>query len=167
MVNKMGVPNNPRLNGFSNKDVCKSWFLTGEPGEDVKYGNRVKLHPMSTNQKKHVLSFPSPGGAVTLTNNSNKTQHLYISYMTSGPDSSLYPKTSVKIVGTDKDEIILDPTPPGNWGDKYVHMPREAYIGEVEPGDVILLFRSLEESDAKKHPFALVSYILSSELVEE
>lgn len=168
VIKEVGIPNNPRLNEFSNKDICKSWFLTGEPGEDVKYGKRVILHPLATNEKKHVLSFPSPGGAVTLTNKSDKKQHLYISYMTSGPLPSLYPKASVKIVGTDMDEVILDPNPPGNWGDKYIHMPKEAYIGEVDSGDVTLLFRtSLQEPDTKKHPFALVSYAFSPQLVEE
>ncbi len=166
-----GVVANPRVNDFDVQDDCQNWFLSGDTGDTMKISHNGAVHPLSlvptnnnkkivTNNKntKFVLTFDGDKGFITLNNSSNQTQALFISYMTTGPPPTPYPLTSVQVADTNI-EILLDPNAPGDWQGRYVHLPREQYIGEIGPGEVTLFFQSLERE--KKYPFSLVSYMLT------
>ncbi len=156
-----GVVANPRVNDFDVQDDCQNWFLSGDTGDNMKISHNGAVHSLATNKEKFALTFDGGKGFITLNNYSNVTQDLFIMYMTTGPPPTPYPLTKVRANGTNTEvNKLLSPDTPGNWQGKYVHLPREEYIGEVGPGKEVLLFFETVEVH-KEYPFSLVSYVLT------
>ena len=162
IISQVGVLANPRVNDFEMKDDCHNWFESGVVDDKaVKFSPSGYLHPLPTNNLKHALSFEHGEGWLTVNNRADHEQDLYISYLTTSPAPSFYPQTAVSISSTNyEQEVVLDPTPSRDWGDRFVHLPREVYIGKIAPGESTLYFRTLEEGTMS--PFSLVSFVVTS-----
>ena len=135
----------------------------------MTFGQSGYMHKLPTNEEKYALSFANGKGWVTVTNSADHDQDLYISYLITSQVPSFYPITSVSLsTSNHEEEIVLDQTPKKNWEGRFVHMPREVYLGTIAPGKIRLFFRSLEKdkvmspSSPDVHPFSLVSISVTS-----
>ena len=161
IVKEYGVPSNPRVNNFYHKDVCQSWLGSGKIEDGMTIGPTGSIENMP-NTEKYALSFEGGEGTITLTNPSNAPQELHVSHYTTGPPPSLYPKTVAILedANSEKLEIELDPNASKKWGGKEVHLPKETYLGLIKPGETIVTFKSLEDTE---RPFRLTAYIITHE----
>ena len=70
------------------------------------------------NTEKYALSFEGKdkSGWIEMTNPSNEIMHIFVSYMTTGPPPSKYPKVEAAREDGDDTKRMLDPV--ANWGDQ-------------------------------------------------
>lgn len=166
IVDRVGVPSHSRIGNLSYTDSCVNWFETAVT-TGVTFSENMKLEKMP-NTLKFALSIQDDrDGYVSVHNPSNQSQALYLTYMTTGPSPSKYPKTEVVIVdkeGSSLDQkflsepIILDPNPNNNFGEKSVHVIRMEPVADIKPGESMVRIRPLEKTE---WPFRLVSVIVT------
>jgi len=165
-----GVPRNPRLEKFMYSDHCINWFETGNT-DGIEYSNNGVVERMP-GTGKFTLSFDDDGVSdnwIKVRNPDDKPLALHLGYMTSGPAPSLYPKTEVIIenvvddigsIGQRTDPIVLDMNSEDRFAGRDVHISQIAKVGMINPGDSIVYFRAIEETE---RPFRLVSVLVMSD----
>lgn len=164
LVDRIGVPKQPRINKFAAKDNCQSWFLNGRIGEGLTYSENTKLETMP-NTKKYVLTFekaaaadPPASGWIEMVNTSTKVMYFFIGYMVTGPPPSKYPVTEARREDTDH-MVKIDPV--SDIEDMESHVVRLINLGEVQPGtNARVLFTPLEETE---WPFRVVQAVLTGQ----
>jgi hypothetical protein len=174
IIREVGVPKDRQLGQFRGLDVCQNWFETGEiNGDGLTYSPNGKLDKMP-NTDKYVLSFESDdenndlgSGWIGVKNESDEVMDIFVSYMTTGPPPSKYPRVEVTRHydddNGDTSQYILEPESIG-WGDKEVHVVRLAHIGQIQPGSSNnnkiekIYFKPLEQT---KYPFRLTAVAIT------
>lgn len=160
-VSRVGVPKERTLGYFRGFDHCNSWFESGIISEGMKYSTNGYLGKMP-NTEKYALSFDDQtgeGGWISVDNPSNEVMDVFITYMTTGPPPSKYPRVAVTRTNREGMTFILEPEAAG-YGNKNVHIARLAHIGTIYPDvkDDIILFKTLEMTE---YPFRLVSLVIT------
>jgi len=168
-VDEVGIVQNPRLGEWSYQDQCITWFESGNT-RGIEYSSDVKLEKFANrNGPKYALSFGGKTGEVKVRNPSDIPMDLYLAYMSTGPGRSKYPSTKVRILEASnpptenepEKEIILDVQTSPDWNNAEVHVQKMQGVGTIPPGDVILLFESIDDSI---WPFRLVSIVITQKV---
>lgn len=158
IVEREGVPAQPRLNNFDGEDHCQNWYLSGYFDESLSHSPSGFLHQLTTNANKFALSFKDGFGTITVYNPADRAQDLYISSMTMGPDKSPYPITAIKMDDTDHKAITVDPQGSLRFMQEAYHIPKQVYVGKIKPGPTTVYFTELERTDYR---FSLVAYAIT------
>jgi len=144
-----------RVGPWGEGDKCVSWFGTGTitndtstNGEMVQFDNRFG--------GKYALEFPFGRGYIDIENPFSGPRELTLSYMTTGPAPSIYPKTKIKIGG--QKSMVVDPT--DTYYSYPVHVQCPLVIGTVNPGMNKVFIIPLEK---KLKLFRLIGYSITNE----
>jgi len=170
-----------RLGTFGEGDVCSKWLSSGKikdtnellstNGEmiqfDDRWGGKFSLEfPYKGNSNVKEVDFDwSNEGYITINNPFDGRRELSITYMTTGPAPSIYPKTILWIENPEKSKehsfnemIEVDPT------DKFyeypVHVQFSKVIGVIPQGISKIYIHPLE---AKDKPFRVVGFSITNE----
>ena len=149
IVDRVGVPKERNVGQFSNIDQCYNWLLSGAIDEGLKYSSNGSIVKMP-NTQKYVLEFDydkgNDGNWIEVENKSNQAMGLAISYMTTGPPPSKYPRVEAK--RSDGYKFILEPESSDAYGDKPVHISRSVNLGTIAPLEAARIsFAPEEESE--------------------
>jgi len=136
-------------------DSCVSWFESGSTSGLEYSGNGLVNNMPRTD--KYVLSFVANYGWIKIQNPAKIPQALYVSYMTTGPDSR-YPKTKVRIIETGRVKV-LNTGVSGSFGEEHVHVQKVQFVGMVNPGESKVTFEVMERS---VWPFRLTSVMVTT-----
>ena len=102
----------------------------------MKYSDNAVVRKMP-NTEKYGLEFEGKDEPswIEMTNPSNEIMHIFVSYMTTGPPPSKYPKVEAAREDGDDTKRMLDPV--ANWGDQkmQVHVSEMVHFGEVQPNE--------------------------------
>jgi len=162
LVDRIGVPAEPRLGQWGFRDSCHMWFESGNPG-GLQYSKTIELKEISNrNGAKYALEW-SPGrrpGIIHVWNPAGEPMTLYLVYMTTGPPPSNYAPTEVEFVDdVRKERVILDPNARSEYDHYFfVHIQNVAEVGEIPPGETRLRLVQLEDS---KWPFRLIGVVVT------
>jgi len=153
LVDRVGVPQKPRIGAYHSNDHCLNWFLTGEVGEGISFSNNGKVEKMP-NTEKYALTFDGGQGEIIMQNPADEMMYLYIAYMTAGPHKK-YPHVEAERPSGAK--YMLDPIAKGYKQD--VHISNLVFLGHVQPGaTVVVKFKELEKAE---WPFRIVQAVLT------
>jgi len=149
---KVILKNNPikrsdEVGTWGTGDLCYKWYETGKV--DIAFSDAVVKN---FKPGKYALQFPSTGGSLRITNPFKEPRSLMISYMTTGPDTTIYPKTEVKINNSQSQPVIIKPV--CNDYEFPVHVSGSENVGMVQPGENIVSINPLE---TKEQPFRVVA----------
>jgi len=133
------------------KDICNNWLNTGYV--NVPFSSEVTLNMFKPG--KYALEFPLMGGNLQITNPFETSMFLTLSYMTTGPMTTIYPKTEMKING--EQTVIIDPI--CNHYDFPVHVSLSKRIGKLQPGENVVTIRPQE---TVQQPFRIISLAITS-----
>lgn len=159
IVDRVGVPKNPRVGEFSMIDQCYNWLLTGTLDESVEYSSSGSIVKMPRTEK-YSLEFKDEGrdkNWILLENKSNEVMNIALGYMTTGPPPSKYPAVEAK--RSDGERFVLDPNSSDAYGDKEVHISKSVDLGTIAPLSTLRIFFNPEEES--EWPFRLVQIMVT------
>jgi len=159
IVDRVGVPKNPRMNPFSVVDQCYNWLQTGEIKEGMSFGPNGSMEKMF-NTLKYAVEYDfdkdHEGNWFDVENQSNQEMELQIGFMATGPPPSKYPKVVATFDGVD---ILLNPVADSSYGENTVHVDLQQKIGMLKPNAKERIhFRALEKTE---WPFRLVEVMIT------
>jgi len=157
IVDRVGVPKNPRMGKFNDEDHCYNWLQTGViPDKGLTYSNSFQMLQMPNTEKYTLeLSDDAEQGWINVVNPVDHPMRLFVAYMTTSPAPYVYPLAEAWMESNVR--VQLEPAAL-NYPDKEVHVPRLVDMGLVNPGDSRVFFRTLEKAE---RPFRLVQVILT------
>jgi len=145
---------------WDQEDACYNWHENGKCPFQTSQGVRMEnFNYHNPDQPKFALHFPE-GGSIKVNNPSSKAQNLVLTYMTTGPTASMYPKTKIQISShnfSSMQSSEIDPLAK-NYNHP-VHVSSSQVVGVAFPGENFVFIRPLERSEA---PFRLVSIAMIS-----
>lgn len=159
IVDRVGVPKNPRVEPFAQKDQCYNWLMDGNIDPSISYGSGFKLKKMP-NTQKYSLEFqndvPLEGNNyITVNNGSDDTMDMFVGYLTTSPEQK-YPMVEASRSNGQKFE--LKPKPENTYGGKSIHVPEMVHLGFMKPKTTLnVYFTPLEESE---WPFRITSIMI-------
>lgn len=157
MIKEEKTIGSDRVGSWGEGDVCRKWLSSGKIDESVNT-NGVMEQFDDRYGGKFGLNFPMKDGEITINNPFDSPRELALSYMTTGPAPSIYPKTKLSIEMSNQEPIVVDPT--DTFYDYPVHVQFTVVIGEINPGLNKILIEPLE---VKQKPFRLVGYSITNE----
>jgi len=159
LVDRVGVPKQPKIGEFSTVDYCLNWFQTGVIKEWLKHSENAVVGKMP-NTDKYAMSFERKEmhpDWIEIRNPSDYVMFIYVAYMTTGPAPSKYPKTEATREDGEGTKVLIDPL-----SEKYnfeVHVSQMVCLGKVQPKKTAKIsFKPLTESE---WPFRLVQVVLT------
>lgn len=161
IVDRVGVPQNPRVEPFTQKDQCYNWLIDGKIDPSISYGSSFKLTNMP-NTQKYSLEFqndvPLEGNNdITVSNDADDTMDIFVGYLTTSPEQR-YPMVEASRTNGQKFQ-----KPANSYGGKSIHVPETVHLGFMKPKTSLNdYFTPLEESE---WPFRITS-IMITPLVE-
>ena len=154
LVERIGVPAQPRMGKLLFTDSCHSWI---QGGGAIDHGTNIKFAQIPNTQKS-ALEFPQDRNARLIVENpSDGPQNILLTYMTTGPSPSKYPRAKVEIEGNP--EVILDPNATDKFGDKAVHLQRTELVGTIPPGMSDVWITVLEKTE---YPFRVTAVAVTN-----
>jgi len=136
-------------------DLCHKWFSDGNV--NIPFSDGVTLEQFKPG--KYALQFPSTGGNLFITNPFEQPRSLVLSYMETGPTTTIYPKTQVKINDSNNNPVVIEPV--CNTYSFPVHVTSTANVGIVSPGENIVSIMPLETTE---EPFRVVAtYVINGD----
>jgi len=144
-----------KTDSWGNGDSCYSWYENGD--DIIKHDENVYMENFQkTSNSKFSLTFSKEGGSLTVHNPFNEPRPLLLSFMTTGPESTIYPTAEVYIynlkAGFLSDTIYIYPI--ANEYPHPVHVVQTKKISVAPPGDNKLAFNFVNENVA---PFRVVA----------
>ncbi len=161
LVERVGVPKNPRIGEFLTSDYCLNWFQTGAIGEGLKLSENAVVGKMP-NTEKYALTFEGQNktGWIEMTNPSNEMMYIFIAFMTTAPPPSKYPKTeAAREDGEDNSKVMLDPVAHRGNANMKVHVSDMVYLGKVLPNQTAKV--SFTPKEETEWPFRIVQAVLT------
>jgi len=143
-----------RVGQFEDEDSCHMWYNSGEV--DIDYSPKDKVVFNEFSPMKYALEIPPEGAEFIVNNPFPKLRQLMISYMTTGPIYSKYPKAEVIVNDARHSSIILDPL---STEYKYkIHIAKTTNLMQIAPGVNKLFIKPVVENNGRViFPFRVVA----------
>uniref|UniRef100_A0A7S1Z2V5 Uncharacterized protein n=1 Tax=Ditylum brightwellii TaxID=49249 RepID=A0A7S1Z2V5_9STRA len=158
-------PMEPRIGTWGDGDKCSSWYTSGVITENHSPSLVMEQFTFSSSRKLFALStgldHPHAGSWIHVTNPYNQDRQLFISYMASGPDYSIYPQTEITLQFTNQkgERIERKFTTNPLSSTAYSHLGRVNTVktkdlGVIPPGTSVVSWVPLER---KNRPFRITA----------
>lgn len=161
IIKTVGTKPSNKVGTWGDGDFCGKW-LNGVVDEKVK---RLLQYERSFLQFKKfhlgknyfALHFPYRGNLVRITNPFNEKRLLSLTYMATGPEEKIYPKTLVQIIKTGAPPVIIVPFESDYVYPVHIQLTKEIGLLNVGVNDVII--RPFEKTES---PFRLVGFSITN-----
>jgi len=143
------------LGSWGEGDSCHNWFHTGDFNLDHSAG--ITMEKIKSD--KFAAKIPRQGGYLVVENPFDTPRELVLIYMTTGPKTSIYPKTLVSIYCNNRNCLdgLYEPVTINPISDGYnfpVHVASSQNIGKVQPGNSTVYINPLQSTLA---PFRIIA----------
>ncbi|GFH56241.1 hypothetical protein CTEN210_12717 [Chaetoceros tenuissimus] len=168
IVERVGIPKNPRVQPFAQKDQCYNWRMDGIlDSPNVSFGDSFKMVNMP-NTEKYALELQNNdengNNWINLFNEGDDFMDVYIGHMTTSPEQK-YPMVEAFHEQSDNEKFELSPTPTDLFGGKDIHVERMTYLGIITPKSSLkIYFKPMGESE---WPFRIMSIMINPRFESE
>ncbi|GFH56240.1 predicted protein [Chaetoceros tenuissimus] len=162
IIHRVGIPKNPRVNPFTQKDQCYNWLMDGIlDSPNVSFGDSFKMVNMPNTQKYALeLQTNDENGNnwINLFNEGDDFMDVYIGHMTTSPEQK-YPMVEAFHEHSNDEKYELNPTPTDLFGGREIHVERMTHVGVIEPNSPLkIYFKPMGESE---WPFRIMSIMIN------
>jgi len=142
------------LGTFGEGDSCHMWYNSGEVDIDYNPKEQIKLNEFS--HTKFALEIPFEGGDLIINNPFPTERHLMITYMTTGPSFTKYPKAEIIVNDAHDKAFLIDPLTTGYRFN--VHVSETTSLFMIPPGDNKVSIKPIEQNNERIiFPFRVVA----------
>ena len=154
LLRKLQPKPSNNLGTFGEGDSCHMWYSSGKVTVDYSPKEEIKLNEFAP--VKYALEIPSQGGEFVINNPFSSERNLMMSYMSTGPDHTMYPDAEITINGAFDKQVKIHPLAT-DYKHK-VHISKTTNLGKIPPGDNNVHIKPLEMNDELvSFPFRVVA----------
>jgi len=139
------------LGDWGHGDFCNSWYETGQT--TIQHSHNILMNNFHVGQPKFALEIPPEGGTITVNNPFQDLRKLMLTYMATGPSTTIYPMLEVQYQSQDNHQKVLI-HPLVKNAPYPLHITQSINIGTIPPGQTLLKFQPWETT---QEPFRIVA----------